>query len=91
MNKRDLPDARGEDELEDLMQVVQPVVQPAVAIRGEGVVETLHSLLMLTYRSLDRKVELERNWHLGEREFLSQIFSHVDLRGTRLAAAGVAG
>ena len=91
MNKRDLPDARGEDELQDLMQVVRPVVLPAVAIRGEGVVETLHALLTLTWHALDRRVGLERNWHLGEREFLSQIFSHVDLRGTRLAAAGVAG
>ncbi len=89
MNKRDLPDARGDGELQDLMQVVKPVVLPAVAIRGEGVVETLHALLMLTYRSLDHRVGLERNWHISEREFLSQIFSHVDLRGTRLEAAGV--
>ena len=90
MNKRDLPDARGSDELQDLRQVVQPVVVPAVAIRGEGVVETLHALLTLTYRALDQRAGLERNWRLSEREFLAQIFSHVDLRGTRLAAAGMA-
>jgi len=87
MNKRDLPDARTEEELEDLMQVVKPQVVPAVAIRGEGVVETLHLLLTLTYRSLDQRVGLDRGWRLSEREFLSQIFSHVDLRGTRLAGA----
>jgi mutual gliding-motility protein MglA len=90
MNKRDLPDARGNDELQDLMQVVQPVVVPAVAIRGEGVVESLHALLTLTYRALDARVGMERNWRISEREFLSQIFTHVDLRGTRLASAGVA-
>jgi mutual gliding-motility protein MglA len=91
MNKRDLPDARGDDEIGDLTQVLRPAVVGAVAIRGEGVVETLHALLTLTYRSLDERVGLERSWHLGEREFLSQIFSHMDLRGTRLAAqhAGV--
>ena len=87
MNKRDLPDARTEEELGDLMQVVKPQVVPAVAIRGEGVVETLHLLLTLTYRSLDQRVGLDRGWRLSEREFLSQIFSHVDLRGTRLAGA----
>ncbi len=90
LNKRDLPGSREDDEIEDLSQEVKPVVVPAVAIRGDGVVETLHVLLTLTYRSLDQRVGLERNWHLTEREFLSQIFTHVNLRGTRLAAAGVA-
>jgi signal recognition particle receptor subunit beta len=86
MNKRDLEDARGEDELGDMRRVIQPPVIPAVAIRGEGVVETLYALLQLCYRSLDRRVELEAKWHVSEREFLGRIFSHVDLRGTRLAA-----
>ncbi len=85
MNKRDLPDQRGEDELGELMGVVRPVVVPAVAIRGEGVVETLHTLLALTYRSLDARVGLERSWHITESEFLSQMFSNVDLRGTRIS------
>jgi signal recognition particle receptor subunit beta len=90
LNKRDLPDCRDEDEIDDLSQVVKPQVVPAVAIRGDGVVETLHLLLQLTYRSLDAKVGLERSWRISEREFLSQIFSHVDLKGTRLPVAGVA-
>jgi len=55
-----------------------------VAIRGEGVVETLHVLLTMTYRALDQRAALERSWQLPESEFLSQIFSHVDLRGTWL-------
>ena len=41
MNKKDLPDARGEDELADLHRTLQPPIIPAVAIRGEGVLETL--------------------------------------------------
>jgi hypothetical protein len=84
MNKRDLEDARGDDELAELWQVIRPPVIPAVAIRGEGVVETLYAVLQLCYRSLDAKVELEARWQVSEREFLSRIFSHVDLRGTRL-------
>jgi hypothetical protein len=85
MNKRDLPDARGDAELGDLRAVIQPPVVPAVAIRGEGTVETLHALLQLCYRSLDRSIQLEAKWKISEREFLDKIFSHVDLRGTRLA------
>jgi signal recognition particle receptor subunit beta len=88
MNKRDLPDARGDDELSDLRKVVQPPVVPAVAIRGDGVVETLYVLLQLCYRSLDRSLGLDARWKVSEREFLERIFSHVDLRGTRLAPPG---
>ena len=87
MNKRDLPDARSDDELGDLRSVIQPPVVPAVAIRGEGVLETLHALLQLCYRSLDRSMALEANWQISEREFLDKIFSHVDLRGTRLSVS----
>jgi signal recognition particle receptor subunit beta len=84
LNKRDLPDSRAETELADLGPLARAAVIPAVAIRGEGVVETLYALLTLTYRSLDVKVGLERSWRISEREFMKQIFSHVDLRGTRI-------
>jgi signal recognition particle receptor subunit beta len=84
MNKRDLPDARTDDELTELVESLRPVIVPAVAIRGEGVVETLHVLLSMTYRALDQRAGLERSWHLPESEFLAHIFSHVDLHGTRL-------
>ncbi len=83
-NKKDLPDSRDDDMADLRTATVKPVVVPAVAIRGEGVVETLHYLLTLVYRNLDRAVGLERSWNLSEREFLQQIFSHMDLRGTRL-------
>src|SRR5512138_1435440 len=72
MNKRDLPDARRDDEFGDLRAVIQPPVVPAVAIRGEGVVETLHALLQLCYRSLDKGVGLESKWQISEREFLDK-------------------
>ncbi len=86
LNKRDLPGARGEDEVEELSRTVKPVVVPAVAIRGEGVVETLHALLSLVYRSLDARVGLDRGWGVSEGEFLRQLFQNVDLSGTHLAA-----
>jgi signal recognition particle receptor subunit beta len=82
-NKKDLPDSR-DDDMADLRTQVKPLVIPAVAIRAEGVVETLHILLTLCYRNLDRAVGLERNWRLSERDFLGQIFSHMDLKGTRI-------
>jgi hypothetical protein len=84
LNKRDLPDARGAEDLGDLRTTLKPPVVPAVAIRGEGVVETLHTLLSLAYRSLDQTLGLQSRWRVGEDEFLSRIFDHVDKRGTQL-------
>jgi signal recognition particle receptor subunit beta len=78
MNKRDLPDVRSEAEFEDLRQVVSPVAIPAVAVRGEGVLETLRELLALTWRNLDERHDLARTWRISEPEFLAQIFRHVD-------------
>ncbi len=86
LNKKDLPETRGDDELADLRRLIQPPMVPAVAIRGEGVVETLWSLLTLCYRSLDRNLGLETRWKISEREFLSRIFDHVDKRGATLPA-----
>jgi mutual gliding-motility protein MglA len=91
MNKRDLDDARRDEELGDLRRVIQPPMIPAVAIRGEGVVETLYAILQLCYRSLDKQFGLEAEWSIAEREFLGRIFSHVDLSGTRLAVPSPGG
>ena len=54
-------------ELDDLRRVVSPPMVPAVAIRGEGVVETLHALLTVCYRSLDRNLGLDTRWRISER------------------------
>ena len=81
-NKMDLPDLR-DDDFADLRQVVNPIVVPAVAIRGEGVLETLHALLQLTYRRLDQRLGLAARWKIGEQEFLGLVFAHVDMSGVR--------
>jgi hypothetical protein len=84
LNKMDLSDARGESELGDLRALIRPPVVPAVAIRAEGVVETLFALLQLCFRGVDRTLGLHKKWGITEREFLGRIFSSVDLRGTKL-------
>lgn len=90
LNKLDLPEAHGQDEIAALCDGFSSLVVPAVAVRGEGVVETLHSLLALTYRRLDAQHGLARTWHITEAEFLAKIFDHVDLKGTGLARVGAA-
>lgn len=78
-NKRDLPDACDDDELAEIAKNGKEPIYPAVAIRGEGVVETLHGLLGLMYRHLDRQYELENGFHLTEDQFLGQLSQHLGL------------
>ena len=84
LNKMDLPEARTEEELGDLREIIRPPVVPAVAIRSEGVLETLYALLQLTFRRVDRAVGLHAKWGISEREFLGKVFASVDLKGTKL-------
>jgi hypothetical protein len=58
----------------------------AVALRGEGVMETLHALLQAAWRNLDERMRLSRNIGLTEKEFLTHIFQQMDLKGTGLEA-----
>jgi hypothetical protein len=83
-NKRDLPDSRTDAELEDARRRGREPVVGAVALRGEGVCETFHTVAQLAYRALDARSGLARNIGLTEGEFLGQIFRHMDLTGTAL-------
>jgi len=83
-NKMDLPDTRTQAEIEEIRRRGKEPVFGAVAIRGEGVVETLHGVLQEAYRALDRKFKLAERFSLAENEFLKQIFAHVNTAGTAL-------
>jgi mutual gliding-motility protein MglA len=85
-NKLDLPDAQTAEEVDEVRRRGKEPVFGAVAIRGEGVVETLHGILQLSYRQLDSRLGLTAKFGLPEREFLSQVFRHVDLAGTAIEA-----
>lgn len=78
-NKRDLPDVRSDEELEQLRQRGKEPIFPAVAIRGEGVVEPLFALLKLTFRNLNKKHDFAGKFGLNETQFLRNIFSHMSL------------
>jgi mutual gliding-motility protein MglA len=85
-NKRDLPDARSAEEVEEFKRRGKEPVVGAVAIRGEGVLETLHAVLESAFRSLDGRANLVKSIGLTEEEFLAQVFKGMDLSGTTLEA-----
>lgn len=78
-NKSDLPDAKSEAEILQVAQKGREPVYRSVAVRGEGVIETLHGLLQLTFRELDRKFGIRSKFRLTEEEFLCEIFRNLDV------------
>jgi signal recognition particle receptor subunit beta len=86
-NKMDMPTAKTAQEIEDVRHRGAEPVFTAVAVRGEGVLETLHGLLRETYRSLDKRVELANKFALTESMFLDGVFQNLNVEGTKLMRA----
>src|SRR4051812_18084285 len=66
-NKRDLPDSKTDQEIEETQKRGKEPVLGAVAIRGEGVLETLLAVLREAYRAMNRRANLEKNIGLAEK------------------------
>lgn len=80
-NKMDLPDVRTEAEIRAAEARGSEPIFPSIAIRGEGVVETLHGLLQLTFRYLQQRYNLASILRIDEKGFLGEIFRNIDLSG----------
>lgn len=83
-NKMDLPDVRSQEEIAAAAARGNEPVFQSIAIRGEGVVETLHGLLQLAFRHMHRQFGLANMLRIDEEGFLREIFRQVDLRGTSI-------
>jgi signal recognition particle receptor subunit beta len=69
-NKRDLEDVKPWDEVIAAWKESGIPVLPAVAVRGEGVIETFETLLRALYRSLEEKHGFGAKFGLSESDFL---------------------
>jgi len=86
-NKRDLPNVRSVDEIEEMRRRGSEPIFLASAIHGEGVLETLHGLLGMTHQRLEERLQLASQWGLPKKDFIDRIFSGFDLTGSPLATA----
>ena len=73
-NKRDLADVKPLDEIKAAWGDIPTF--PAVAMRGEGVVETFRELLRLTYRALDQKHQFQEKFGVSETDFLKGVLKN---------------
>jgi signal recognition particle receptor subunit beta len=84
-NKRDLPDTKTDEELDQVRKKGKEPVVGAVAVRGEGVLETLFCVLQQAYRKMSARAQIGRNVGLSEADFLAQVFNQLDVTGTQVA------
>ncbi len=72
-NKRDLDDIKPLEEIKEQWKDVPAF--PAVAARGEGVIETFQALMKLLYRAIDRQHDFAEKFGVPEEAFLSGILT----------------
>jgi signal recognition particle receptor subunit beta len=72
-NKRDMPKVRSDDELKRIAARGKEPVFPAIAIRGDGVVETFLGLAGTTWESLEHRMGLGSKHGIPKDELLSSL------------------
>jgi signal recognition particle receptor subunit beta len=74
-NKRDLDDIKSLDEIREAWQGTGVPTIPAVAVKGEGVIETFQALMERLYRSLDERHDFGRKFGLTADAFMQVVAS----------------
>jgi signal recognition particle receptor subunit beta len=72
-NKKDLADASTEEAIEKMRKENKQPVYEAVAVRGEGVVETFLGLVDLTFGQIDKVYMLSQKIGLDRRAFVEEV------------------
>lgn len=73
-NKRDMPNARSNEELIEVARKGREPVYPAIATRGDGVLDTLHGLIELLFLDLDRRYQFVKRFEITAQELLRAVF-----------------
>jgi signal recognition particle receptor subunit beta len=76
-NKRDLPDIKPMSEIQEAWKGTGIPTIPAVAVRGEGVIETFQALLERIYHSIDRRHDFGSAFGIKLDEFMNGILVHL--------------
>ena len=75
---RDLPDIKSLEEIRQAWEGTDTPTVPAIAVKGEGVVETFSALLGRLYRYLDERHDFAKKFGIREEEFLQGVIKDLD-------------
>ena len=73
-NKRDLPDVKSLAEIRESWKDIPAF--PAIANRGEGVIETFRELLRRLYTCLDARHHFDQKFGVSQEDFLKGVLSN---------------
>ena len=76
-NKRDMPDVRTDAEIEQMALKGREPVFRAVALRGQGVIETLVGLFNITWQRLDADHQLGEKFGVDSAQLLADVKSKL--------------
>jgi mutual gliding-motility protein MglA len=80
-NKRDMEDVKPLDEIREAWQSAGIPTVPAVAVKGEGVVETFQMLMERLYSDLDKRHSISTKFEVSEPEFMQGVMQHFKRPG----------
>jgi signal recognition particle receptor subunit beta len=86
-NKRDMPDVRTDAEIEQMAQKGREPVFKAVALRGQGVIETLTGLFEITWKRLDQDHQLGEKFGVDSAQLLADVREKLSPRRSTKEAA----
>jgi hypothetical protein len=75
-NKRDVEDIKPLEEIREAWQEAGVPTVPAVAVKGEGVVETFQVLMEKLYLDLDKRHSISTKFGVSEAEFMRGVMHH---------------
>ncbi len=78
-NKRDLPDVRSDAEIDALASRGKEPVYKAVALRGQGVLETLVGLMHITWRRLEKEHALSEKFGIRSEVLLDDLRARLGI------------
>ena len=87
-NKRDMPGIRSDADLARIAARGREPIYAAVAMRGEGVVETFLGLVGATWESLDKKLGLGSTHGVKKDELLGSLAAQLGAEGVALKGIG---
>ena len=77
-NKRDLDDVKSLEEIRKGWEDTNIPTFPAVAIKGEGVIEAFEALVRLMFAMLNKNHDFQRKFMITEDQFLQAILKSLD-------------
>jgi signal recognition particle receptor subunit beta len=88
-NKRDLPRVRSDEDLAKLATKGKEPLFPAIATKGDGVVETFLGLCASTWDSLERRIGLGSRHGVARNEMLDALAKQLGAELGKVALGGI--